>query len=162
MDIRVPVESLTVAHVKAHPVWEFINDDLAGDTLVRPVAQLPVMDLDGRLVGCEVALASGMLVWSLLGNIDVNNPRSTEHFLSLSIFGARECFYLSRYHDLGYATNGPAQLAAFLGLNVDEVFPIQYDVSAYSRGDAAALRGAIRSSPRERLSRSDLIEMAVR
>ena len=112
-------------------MWEFVSGDLAGDTLVRPVAQLPVMDWTAESAGREVALASGMLVWSLLGNIDVNNPRSTEHFLSLSIFGARECFYLLRYHDLGYATNGPAQLAAFLGLNVDEVFPIQYDVSAY-------------------------------
>lgn len=162
MDVRIPVESLTVAHVKAHPVWEFINDDQAGDTLVRPVSQLPVMDLDGRLVGCEVTLASGTLVWSLLGNIDVNSPRSTEHFVSVSIFSAGGRFYLSRYHDLGYATNGPAQLAAFLDLKVNEVFPIHYDVSAYARGNAAALRGAIRSSPRERLSRSELIGLALR
>jgi hypothetical protein len=37
-----PVESLTVADLQAHPVWEWLNDDEIGDTMMEPVEELPV------------------------------------------------------------------------------------------------------------------------
>jgi hypothetical protein len=34
-----PVESLTVADFRAHPVWEYLNDDEIGETFVGPVKE---------------------------------------------------------------------------------------------------------------------------
>jgi hypothetical protein len=79
-----PAESLTVADFQAHPVWEFLNDDEIGETMVQPVEKLPVETLDNRLIGTQVRLANGSLVWALIGNFDVTNPRATQHFLTLS------------------------------------------------------------------------------
>jgi hypothetical protein len=45
-----PAESLTLADFEAHPVWEFLNDDEIGETMVRPVEKIPVESLDNRIV----------------------------------------------------------------------------------------------------------------
>jgi len=54
-----PVESLTVADFQAHPVWEWLNDDEIGETMLQPVGKLPVESLDNRLIGVQVRLANG-------------------------------------------------------------------------------------------------------
>jgi len=53
-----PAESLTVADFKAHPVWEFLNDDEIGETMAQPVEKLPVETLDNRIIGTPVRLGS--------------------------------------------------------------------------------------------------------
>ena len=52
-------------------------------------------------------------------------------------------FHLARYHDMDHSQNGPDSLAAFPGLEVDEVFPIAYDITAFCIGHPAALKGLI-------------------
>ena len=96
-----PVESLTVADFRAHPVWEWLNDDEIGDTMMQPVEELPVESLDNRLIGAQVRLANGSRVWALIGNFDAANPRATQHFLTLSIERSSKRFHLARYHDIG-------------------------------------------------------------
>jgi hypothetical protein len=157
-----PAASLTVADFQAYPVWEFINDDEVDETAVRPVTQLPVSDLGGKLVGTPVNLAIGREVWALLGNIDARNARLNQHFLTLSIAHAGRWFRLARYHDHDYAERGPEALARVLGLPVDAVFPINYDLRPYARGDAAALCGQVDREPKERLTRAEIIALAVR
>jgi hypothetical protein len=130
-----PVELLTVDDFEAHPVWEYLNDDEIGETMTRPVEKLPVETLENRLVGTQVRLANGLDVWGLLGNFDVKHPRATQHILTLSIERGGKWFYLARYHDFDFASQGPEALARFLGLDVDDVFPITVDV----REDPAAL-----------------------
>jgi len=151
-----PVESLTVADFQAHPVWEFLNDDEIGETMVRPVEELPVESLDNRVVGTQVRLANGSQVWASFGNFDVTNQRATQHFLDLSIERRGEWFDLARYHDIRSAVEGPEALARFLGLDVDDVFPIAVDVRRYVRGDPAALTATVLKEPRERLTREEL------
>jgi hypothetical protein len=104
-----------------------------------------------------------MQVWALIGNIDVKSPRLTEHFLTLSIDRGGRWFALARYHDYDYdySARGPEALSRFLGLNIDQVFPLYFDVRRYVQGDAAALANSIPKEPRERLSRSDIIALAV-
>ena len=85
----------------------------------------------------------------------------TEHFLTLSIERDARWFTLARYHDLDRTENGPHALARFLGLSIEEVFPISYDIRQYVNGEAAALSGYIHEEPRERLSRTEIIRMAV-
>jgi hypothetical protein len=157
-----PVESLTVADVQVHPVWEYLNDDEIGDTMIRTVEKLPVENLDNRVVGAQVRLANDSQVWALIGNFDVTNPRATQHFLTLSIERSGKWFHLARYHDVGFLTHSPEALARFLGLHVDDVFPIAVDVRRYVRGDPKALTALELKEPRERLTREELLAMAVR
>jgi hypothetical protein len=147
-----PAESLTVADFKAHPVWEYLNDDEIGETMTQPVEKLPVETLDNRLVGTQFRLANGLEVWGLVGNFDVKNPRATQHFLTLSIERGGKWFYLARYHDIRFTSEGPEALARFLGLGVDDVFPITVDVRQYVRGDPAALTAIVLKEPQERLT----------
>lgn len=157
------VHSLCVADLKSHPVWRFTDAEVddADETYVEPVTRMPTSDLDGKLVGTRVELANGMLVWALLGNVDARDAYSTEHFLSISVFDNDRWFVLARYHDSDYRRNGPDALARLLGLAVDDVFPISYDIRAYAKGEAAALMGTIRKKPRERLSKAKLMKLAV-
>jgi hypothetical protein len=157
-----PAEELTVDDVKAAPVWEFINDDSIGETMVRPVTKLPVDNLYGMLVGTQVRLANGSRVWTIIGNVDSHNPRWTEHFITLSLDHAGRWFFLERYFDFNYPKGGPEALARVLGLPVDEVFPIFFDLRPYSMGDPAALKGSVLKEPRERLSREERRALVVR
>ena len=155
------VETLTVADLKANAVWQYANSDGVGETFVRPIKRVPVKNLTGKVIGTEVRLANGAHVWALIGNIDVANPRFTEHFVTLSIERDARWFALARYHDYDFADRGPDALARFLGLQVDEVFPISADVRPYAQGHPAALAFNVRKEPSEKLTRADIIAMAV-
>lgn len=161
MNNMKPIESLDAADLQAHAVWQYANIDEAGETLLRPVRRLPVNRLAGKVVGTRVRLANGSGFWALLGNIDESNPRLTEHFLTLSILHADRWFTLARYHDLDYGEKGPEALAQFICLDVDEVFPIAYDIRSIAKGEVDALVGMIPKEPRERLSRAEIIALAV-
>jgi hypothetical protein len=156
-----PIDSLRVIDLEAHPVWQYANREGADETFVRAVKRVPVTSLTGKIVGALVVLANGERPWAIIGNVDSVNPRLTEHFLTLSVEQGGTWFTLARYHDFDYAERGPEALAHFLRLAVDEVFPIVYDIRAYSTGDAAALSGQILKEPREKLSRAEIIAMAV-
>ena len=155
------VEDLTTADLKAFPVWQYANEDEKGETAVRPVEKTPVKSLTGRLVGTQVRLVNGANVWAIIGNVDANNPRLTQHFLTISILRDGRWFTMARYHDFDANERGPQALAAFLGLQVEDVFPISYDISRFSRGDPAALVGTIEREPREKLTRAEIIALAV-
>jgi hypothetical protein len=156
-----PVDSLTVADLQAFPVWQYTNREGADETFVRPVKRAPVASLNGKIVGTRIVLANGQRPWALIGNVDPKNPRMTEHFLTLSVEHNGRWFTLARYHDFDFAQSGPEELARFLGLAIDEVFPISYDIRSAAKGDEAALQSQVRKAPRERLSRAEIIAMAV-
>ena len=113
-------------------------------------------------MGAQVRLASGSLVWALIGNFDVTIPRATQHFLTLSIERSGKWFHLARYHDVGFAAHGPEALAWFLGLRIDDVFPISVDVRRYVRGDPKALTPIALKEPQERLTDAELKAMVFR
>lgn len=152
---------LSVEDLSKHPVWKYSHDDREGDLAVRPISRLPVSSLTGRIVGTKVRLSNGSEVWALLGNIDSKNPRLNQHFLTLSIEREGRWFHLARYHDHDFRERGPEQLARFLGLAVDEIFPITYDIRSLTLGDPDALTGAVTEEPSERLTQAQLIALAV-
>jgi hypothetical protein len=49
----------------------------------------------------------------------------------------------------------------FLGLPVEQVFPIRYDLSAFAVGEPSVLCGEIQREPPSRLSRPEVIALAV-
>lgn len=153
---------LTSADLREHPVWRFTGSDEPSETSVRPVWKLPVKSLVGSLVGCEVRLAGGKKMMALLGNLDVEQARLTEHFLTLSVYREDgEIFDLARYHDPDSSERGPDAMAAFLGMRKEEIFPIAWDVRHLVVGGPGALSGLIEATPRERLTRAQIIALAV-
>ena len=110
----------------------------------------------------RVLFANGDQAWALIGNVTVDNARLTEHFVTASLERNGRWFTLARYHDSNYGEFGPEALASFLGLPLDDLFPISYDIRAQVKcGDAAALAGQIPREPRERLTRAQIIALAV-
>ena len=157
-----PIASLSVEDIKANSVWEFTGVQEGSDeTWVRPVATLPAKSLNGRLVAARVRFANGSFAWALIGNIDTSNPPSTEHFLSLSVERDGSWFNLARYFDHDYQERGPAALASFLGSKVDDIFPIHFDLRHCAIGDAGSLIGSVQKEPKERLTRAELLRMAI-
>jgi hypothetical protein len=155
------IESLQIQDLEAHPIWRYCGSDEEGQILVRPVKSLPVSDLKNKIVGTQVSLANGLKVWAVVGNVDSNNPILTRHFLTLSVFQHGSWFGLARYHDFDYADRGPDALARFLHLDLNEIFPIKYDLRSYSRGKPAALAGNIVSEHDDKLSKSQLMDLVI-
>ena len=157
-----PVDSLTAADFSEFPVWCFTGSDTPDETYVMPVCELPVKRLDGCVVGSQIRFADGTLWTGVLGNIDLHKPRSTEHFITLSVFRSDGTqFYLARYFDPDFFERGPVALAAFLGLEVSAIFPITYDISSFVIGVPEVARGIINAEPREPLSSTQLIDLAI-
>jgi hypothetical protein len=160
------VHELMPSDLANHRVWEFADDmeaELPDETYMRPVEELPVDSLSGRLASAHLTLANGHTLLALLGNIDLDDPVTTEHFLTITVFhSSGERFDLARYHDVDYERYGPAALAAFLGLPLEAVFPIRYDVSDIASGHADCLSRSIPAVPSSRLSQDELIQLSLR
>lgn len=159
----IPVDRLTPAMLKKHPVWEFAPEsDDRDETYVMAVDRLPVRTLRNRLVATNVTLASGQSVLALLGNIDLRDPSSNAHFLTLAVYnGSGRRFELARYHDVDFRTRGPRKLAEFLRLKVSDVFPISYDISSMARGVELCRKSVIEEKPSERLTHKQLMALAL-
>jgi hypothetical protein len=142
--------SLQVPDFEKYPVWESVLDDEADEVSVSPVTVLLVPNLVSQIVGTWVQLANGGFVWATVLNW-TRNPRMNEHFVVVRVERNGQWFWLSRYWDIDYSRNGPEAVANFLGLSVDEVFPISYDVRNYADGDPTALVGSVLKEPGERL-----------
>ncbi len=156
-----PIESIQSIDLQKSPVWEFVNRDRLGETVVRPIKRIPVRGLTGRVAGTKVSLSNGQKVWALLGNIVADNPKLTEHFITLSVEYNGKWFTLARYHDIDYSEHGPVELAKFLGLAVGDVFPVSYDITAFCKGNAEALRGLIHKEPKKKLTWAEIIALSV-
>jgi hypothetical protein len=162
MSIRKSIDSLQIEDLERYPVWSLVGSDESGAIMVRPISNLPVSDLKNKFVGLKVRLGNNTQVWALIGNIHVLDPYLNQHFLTIAIFKEGKWFNLARYHDVDYEKRGPARLADFLGLSTNEVFPISYDVSKYSRGIDRALSGEIPMEPKEVLTMEELYSLAIK
>jgi hypothetical protein len=140
------IDALTAEDLSEHPVWEFALDKEEEDeTLVRPVKELPVRSLTNRVVGTMVHLANGAAVWAIMGNMDLENPARTREFLGLSLLWKGRWNPFNPPHDFGDAGSEAVALAHALGLRINDVFPISYDVSKNCVGGPNIVRGTIAS-----------------
>lgn len=162
MKIRKSVNALTAEDVRAHPAWKFVNDDSLGERVVEAADELPLESLTGVVVGTQVKFANDETRWATLFNVSSSEPLPTEHFLSLCVLHETKWVPLARYHDVDYSIRGPAAFASVIGLEIDDIFPISYDIRRIAVGDPGALAGQILSVPRSRLTKLELIEMAAR
>jgi hypothetical protein len=155
------ITDLRIPDIEKSPVWQYTNDDTTGELSVKPVRRLPVKSLTGKIIGTEVSLGNGSNHWAIIGNIDNENQRLNEHFVTLSFLENGNWFTLARYHDFDYKMNGPDALAAFLNISIDDLFPIKYDITTYAIGNELALKGEVTKVPREVLSHYEIIALAV-
>lgn len=157
------VDELTILDFEQCPVWEFVPDEETEGSAIfgRPIMDLPITNAQNRFVGTKVTLNNGNRCWATIGNIDLGNRRSTHHFLTISLVQDGKWFHLARYHDFDYSTRGPDHLAKFLGLPIDGVFPISYDLSGLAVGFPEIIRGKIPVEIHDKLSKSDLIHLAL-
>ncbi len=138
------VDDLTPADFAAYPVWEFALElEHVDDALVRPVTKLPVNTLTNRFVATQVHLANGETAWANLENIELNDAADTRKHLALSLFWRGKWVAYFPPHDFGTGKQTPAALACALGLEVDDVFPISYDISNCCVGDPPVVKGTI-------------------
>lgn len=151
---------LTVDDLSRFPVWDYFEDG-AGKVVASPVAKIPVDSLQNRLLGCQVSLNNGLQVWAQLSNIDLKNQKATSQFLLLNIQAAGRWFCLARYFDVDYVRRGPTALAQFLGMPVEEVFPISYDIAPFVVGAQIMTAGQIPREPPVRLSQDELIALTL-
>ena len=162
-----PVEELTIRDLKRYPVWGFdlANEGQDGrdETWVKPVKTLPVTDLSNRIVGTYARLACGNSVYCLLGNISLNDLRLTQQFLGITVYKNNyEKFFLARYFDIDYDCSGPEALTRFLGMRIEDVFPILYDISSIAVGHDVVIKGTIPQEPAERLPEEELSKLVLR
>ena len=148
--------------MRLHPVWEFVqSEEFEDETNVLPVDSLPVGNLDNRIVGTKVRLANGDIVWAMLGNIDLADPERNEQFRTLSIFNNGRWVSLARYHDYDYDDRGPAAFSRSMGLSVEDVFPIVYDIRHCCVGNESVVVDAFEAEPKRKLTRDELISLSL-
>ena len=152
------IDTISVGDIQTNPVWKFCR---GGEMVIEPVKKIPCTTLSGRIVGTQVELADGTMVWALLGNVDTENPAISKHFMTLSIESRGDWFHLARYHDYDYEEHGPAKLSEWLRKPLEQVFPIAYDIRHIFKGESVALKGKIEREPSEKLTRAEIIAMAV-
>jgi len=159
-----PIDSIPVEVLLRHAVWEYDLDEAGyepeqDETWVSPVAELPVDDLSNRVVVTKATLASGQTVTATLSNLSLGHARKTKHFLLLSVEKDGQWQHLARYFDAWSDTSGAEQLAGFLGLHLEDVFPISYDISAVARGVPEVVAGKISAEPDEKLIQDELMAL---
>jgi hypothetical protein len=149
---RKTIPQLGPADFQEFPIWTFEGSG-DEDLLLRPVTKWPVADLGGSVAGSEVTLSNGSKAFAMFSNVFPDDPRSTRHLLTLSVaMPTGKWFNLARYFEPTVRIFGPNHLAQALGLPVEAVFPISYDLRPLIVGQEEALHGRILAEPQERLT----------
>ena len=143
MPLAKPCDKLTLQDFKKHPVWEFDLDNECrpgrDETGMIPVRKLPVTDLSNRICLAKATMACGREIAAVLGNVDLPNAEETEKYILFSTWTKDKRWVL-------HGSDKPrqaAELARALGLDLEDVFPIAYDISAFATGPAKIIRSFI-------------------
>jgi hypothetical protein len=86
--------------------------------------------------------------------VNLFNARQTEQFLSASVEKDGKWLHLGRYFDPPSVRFNPEKVAEFLGMKVDDVFPISYDLRPHVIGNAPPVFGTIVKDP-QRLTKEE-------
>jgi len=123
------------------------------------VKALPVTNLSNRLASTALRLRNGQVLPGLLAGVDLQDAFRNQQLLGLSIWHEDRWFHLVRSYDHEFAKMGPAALAARLGLPVEQVFPIVYDISGWAKGLPDVVRGEVTPEPEPRLSEAEKMDL---
>jgi len=157
------IDDVPNSEMISYPVWRFTNSTGQGldETAILPVQKYPVVDTKGCLFCTDVRLANGDSIPAMIGNFNPRSHFQNSHLLTISIFKGEQRFHLARYFDFHFAENGPNTLATFLGLSLDAIFPIQYDLSRICIGEVDALTNSVEATHKEPLGCDDRLELVM-
>ena len=161
-----PTHKITPSDLERYPVWVFdlANEGLPGrdETWMVPVENLPVSSLE--CCGClaNATLACGRKVIASLWNIHLESLSETQQFGRISLWLDDRWWQLSERSFISDSrtleTHLPIDLASKLGLELQAVFPISYDISEHVNGPPEITRGKITGVPLA-LSRDEMREI---
>ncbi len=135
------VTDVTPDDFSAHPVWQYCVASNSDGVGLIPVLDLPVESLDERVVGTQVRLANGQLIWAVLFGLDSFSPVFNERDVGISFLVEGKRVMLGRAWERDLPGHGIGNLCAALKLLESDIFPITFDVSHLVFGDKSSLRG---------------------
>jgi hypothetical protein len=162
---KIKLAALTPDHLEVNWLWQFVPAGSDGDLLLKPVKVRQTQQFTGRLAACKVRLADGSAVWGLIEGLDLATPEFLRHNRELYLWtGASGWFHLAQYFDSNAikAIQGPEVLCGVLGKPLDQIFPIQFDLSARSTVESTCLHGSFEVEPAWGLSQADVMAVLVR
>ena len=74
-----PISSVTRKDLVAHRIWSYAPSR-DGQLWIRPLASKRARSFANRMVSCQVTLAGGKRVWTLIENVHPEKPEFTEHW----------------------------------------------------------------------------------
>jgi hypothetical protein len=110
-----------------------------------------------------VRLARGDHVQAIISGLEPDNLARSEVFKTLSVWLSGEScwFRMARYFDPWNRTQGPKKLAKALGLSLEIVFPIKFDLTGIFKRKHLGLIGTFLSEPKNKLSKDEIIELSM-
>jgi hypothetical protein len=158
-----PLNSLQPDDVKKNRLWEFVPSK-DGELWVKSIASRKTKKFSGRLVSCQVTFANDSRHWALIEGIDIDTPEFSRHNREIRLF-VEGCgwFHLAQYFDNEEIKKyrGESVLSEMMGLSVDEIFPIEFDVRELSSVDSSCLSGTFEVNPGWGLSKADVMALLV-
>lgn len=159
--MKKSIRELSVPDIVECPVWRFTNS-FENDLEVESLPNGPYPNLGGLVIGSNVIFSDGSTHWALLQNVSLAGQKVNDHFLTININRNGEWYTLARYHDFNVERCGPSALASFMGKDINDVFPIQYDMRDALCSDSLRLVGFVRDvPPKHRLTTKELISLAL-
>ncbi len=156
--MKMHLTKLSEKDLQESPVWIGVDSD-QDETAIRPAKAAP-RSVEGKIVASTFTLKNGSVVPGVMFNLS-DDASLNQHLASAAFLLAGKWFFLARYHDSDVKRSGPVALAARLGLPLDQVFPIQYELTHLFKPPTVAQRGEILAEPRKRLTRAQIIALAV-
>lgn len=154
-----PLSAITVKDCMAHRIWSYVPSR-DGQIWLRPLAINRASSFKNRMVSCQVTLASGEQVWTLIEFLKVELPKLSEHWRRFYfLLPNGKWFQLARYHERLQGIAGPKVLAKALKLKPSQVFPFRFDVSEVCTVQSTALADVIAAQPRERLTLEQIMPL---
>jgi hypothetical protein len=145
--------------LKSTFVWVGSTSD-RDETSIRPATRSSLKSIEGKIVACSFRLNNGAELVGVMSNL-TNNVSRNAHLANAALLIEGKWFFLARYHDAEFKTHGPAVVALRLKLPLGKIFPITYEVLHRFNPPSAAQRGVIHAKPKNKLTRKQIIELAV-
>jgi hypothetical protein len=145
--------------LKTTLVWLGSTSD-RDETGIRPATRSSLKNIEGKIVACTFRLKNGIefvgVMFNLTDDVDLN-----AHLANAALLIDGRWFFLARYHDAELETHGPAALAARVKQPIGNVFPIAYEVLHQFNPPSPAQRGELLAKPKKKLTRVQIIALAV-
>ncbi len=106
-------------------------------------------------------LANGNCIWTILSNVNLDIPDYNVHMLSVRLDCSGKWFDLGRYFDSDYEDRTPNHFSDLIGLSLDAILPISYDLSPFAIGNKDSLLGEIPVKVKTQLPLSELMKFIV-